>query len=276
MSFGFGVGDIMAISQLATKVYTGYKDAPNDYKNVAEEVKSLQIIINNAAHHFKGTYLTENCRKDGQEVLKGCRSVLEDLNSLIEKYKSLASANTSQAFQRIKFGTEDIPNLRARITSNATFLSSFIRRYFCYYYLLYYAKISLSCEYLEMQSQLNNLLSLHRTGSNVSIDTISTFAGSTKTKGAFKTLCQNLYQIGVRADTIKEKEKEILNIFKPQSATTSGQVDDSDIANQSNLQDIASSGQVDDSDIANQSQLLAVSDFLGVAFVDRNILIENS
>ena len=58
MSFGFGVGDIMAISQLATKVYAGYKDAPNDYKNIAEEVKSLQIIIDNAAHHFKGTYLT--------------------------------------------------------------------------------------------------------------------------------------------------------------------------------------------------------------------------
>ena len=251
MNFGFGVGDIVAISQLAAKVYTRYKDAPNDYKNIAEEVKSLQIIIDNAAHHFKGTYLIDNHRKSGQEILKGCQSVLEDLNSqVVEKYKGLASANTGQAFQRIKFGTEDIPNLRARITSNATLLSSFIRRYFCYYYLLYYAKISLSCEYLEMQSQLNNLLSLHRTGSNVSIDTISTFAGSTKTKGAFKTLCQNLYQIGVRADKLKEKQKEIFNLFN-----------DSGLANQSKLQNIATSGQVDDSDITNQSQLPEVSDW---------------
>ena len=260
MNFGFGVGDIMAISQLATKVYTGYKDAPNDYKNIAEEVKSLQIIIDNAAYHFKGTYLTDNHRKNGQEVLKGCQSVLEDLNShVIEKYKGLASANTGQAFQRIKFGTEDIPNLRARITSNATLLSSFIRRFdisAITMYLLYYAKISLSCEHLELRSRFNHLLSLHPTVSNVSIDTTSTFAGSTKTKRAFKTLYQNLYQMGVRADTIKEKEKEILNIFKPQISATSGQVDDSNIADQ-----------------------LAVSDFSGVeilyAFVDRNILIEN-
>ena len=123
------MGDIMAISQLATKVYTGYKDAPNDYKNVAEEVKSLQIIINNTAQHLKSTNLTDNHWQNGQEILKGCRSVLDDLKSLIERYKSLASANTSQAFQRVMLGTEDIATLRARITSNATLLSSFIRRF---------------------------------------------------------------------------------------------------------------------------------------------------
>lgn len=48
MSFGFGsgVGDIIAISQLAVKVYTAYKDAPNEYNNIAEEIKSLGSIIN--------------------------------------------------------------------------------------------------------------------------------------------------------------------------------------------------------------------------------------
>ena len=84
---------------------------------------------------------TDNHRKKGQEILKGCQSVLEDLNSqVIEKYKGLASTNTSQALERIKFGMEDIPNLRARITSNATLLSSFIGRFdisaIMYYLLL--------------------------------------------------------------------------------------------------------------------------------------------
>ena len=117
----------MAISKLATKVYTAYKDAPNDYKHVAEEVKSLQIIINQAAQHFESSNLSDNSQQDGQEVLKGCQSVLVDLSSLIEKYNSLASTNTSQAFQRVMLGTEDIATLRARLTSNTTLLSSFIR-----------------------------------------------------------------------------------------------------------------------------------------------------
>ena len=129
MGFGWGIGDIMAISKLAAKVYTAYKDAPDDYKHVAEEVNSLQSMINKAAQHFQSTALSDNDRQESQNVLKGCRSILGDLNSLIEKYNSLAPANTSQAFQRVMLGTEDIATLRARLTSNATLLSSFIRRF---------------------------------------------------------------------------------------------------------------------------------------------------
>lgn len=64
MSFGFGVGDILTVSKLAVTVYTAYKDAPNDYKHIAEEVKSLQIMINKAAQHFKSTTLmTMTCMR---------------------------------------------------------------------------------------------------------------------------------------------------------------------------------------------------------------------
>ena len=128
MSFGFGVGDIMAISGLAVKVYTAYKDAPDNYRNISDEVKSLHIIINKAARHFESPTLSDNNRQEGQVVLKGCRNVLEDLSSLIENYKSLASANTSQVLQRVKLSTEDIATLRARLMSNTTLLSSFIQR----------------------------------------------------------------------------------------------------------------------------------------------------
>lgn len=89
MSFGWSVGDIIAISRLAAKVYTAYKDAPDDYRHISDEVKSLQIIIDKAAQHFESTTLSTNNRQEGQEVLKGCQNVLEDLNSLIEKYKGL-------------------------------------------------------------------------------------------------------------------------------------------------------------------------------------------
>ena len=143
MSFGYGVGDFIAISTLAAKVYTAYKDAPTYYKNVAEEVKSLQIIINRAGQHFKSTTLSDNDKQEGQEILKGCQSVLEDLDSLMEKYKGLDSFNKGLVFKRIKLGGEDIATLRARLTTNATLLSSFIRRFdIPTIYLVYYANIS--------------------------------------------------------------------------------------------------------------------------------------
>ena len=129
MSFGYGVGDIMAISGLAVKVYTAYKDAPDDYRNISDEVESLHIIIQEAAQHFEGTKLSDNSRQKGLKILKGCQNILEDLDALIIKYNSIASASTGQVIQRINLGTEDISSLRIRLISNTGLLNGFIQRF---------------------------------------------------------------------------------------------------------------------------------------------------
>ena len=144
MSLGYSVGDFIAISQLVIKVYTAYKDAPDIYGHIADEVVGLQVLIDKVEQHFKRAIISSNDRRNGQNVLKGCQRVLEDLNSLTEKYKSLASTNKRLVFKRVKLGIEDIATLRARLTSNATLLSSFIRRFdilLLFLFLVYYANI---------------------------------------------------------------------------------------------------------------------------------------
>ena len=143
MSLGYSVGDVIAISQLAIKVYTAYKDAPDIYGHIADEVAGLQVLIDKVEQHFKSAAISSNDRHNGQKVLKGCQSILEDLSSLIEKYKSLASTNKRLVFKRVKLGMEDIATLRARLISNTTLLSSFIRRFDIFYYshFIYYANI---------------------------------------------------------------------------------------------------------------------------------------
>ena len=125
-----------------------------------------------------------------------------------------------------------------------------------------------------MQVQLNNLLGLHCTDLRVSRDSIASCAGSINTKMAFKKLFQDLYQIGVRAEMIKEKEGEIFNIFQPHNTSTSGLIDDSNDADQNKIPGMVVSGQVDVSTILDQSQLQAVRNFF-LYFIDRNTLIEN-
>ena len=123
------MGDVIALSGLAVKVHAAYKDAPKNYRDISEEVKSLQIIIDIAVQHFASPVLSDSNRERGQEVLKGCRSVLEDLNSIIKKYDSLASADASQVIKRVKLGMEDIATLRIRLISNTGLLNSFIQRF---------------------------------------------------------------------------------------------------------------------------------------------------
>ena len=87
----------------------------------------------------------------------------------------------------------------------------------------------ISCEFLEIQARLTDVLGLHRTSSRVSIDSVASFAGSVNTKNSFKRLCKDLYDIGVTAEVINQKKEEILNIFKAQNTTPSGQIDGSSI-----------------------------------------------
>ena len=126
------MGDIITISGLAAQVYPAFKDAPDEYRHILDEVESLQIIIDKAARHFTSTSstLSYNNQREGQTMLKGCQNVLEDLNSLIEKYNSVTSPNTSasQVLKRVKLGTEDIATLRARLISNTSLLNGFIQR----------------------------------------------------------------------------------------------------------------------------------------------------
>ena len=139
------MGDILTISGLAVKVYSAYKGAPDDYKHISEEVKSLQTAVDQAVKFLKNPSLSEIKRQDGQKVLESCQGILEDLNSFIEKYKSLASTNKMQVFKRVKLGTEDIMTLRARLMSNTILLSNFNRRFvilvFVIQYMVYNADI---------------------------------------------------------------------------------------------------------------------------------------
>ena len=62
---------------------------------------------------------------------------------------------------------------------------------------------------------MTNVLGLNNANARISLDSISSFAGSTNTKRAFKRLCKDLCKIGVTADTIRQNESEIFNICKP-------------------------------------------------------------
>ena len=226
-------------------LFTAYKDAPYDYRNIADEVNSLHIIIEDAAQHFESTTLSNKKQKRGKKVLEGCQNVLKDLDALIEKYNALASANTSQVFRRIKLGTEDIATLRARLISNTTLLDSFIQRLDIVTIIItisitiimtitieYIMLISqLSCKSDEIRAQLDKLV-LRRTSSRSSL---VSFAGSINTQNVYRNLCKGLFKSGVTAKMIKSKEEEIYNLLKPSNATTNSQIEVSINAGQSQL-----------------------------------------
>ena len=225
MSFGFGVDDVVAISGLVRNIYMADKDAhPHDCRNISDEVKSLQILIDKAAPYFESTTLESNSRQEGQRALMGCKDVLEDLTSVIEKYNSSGSSTT----------TQDIATLKKRLISNTCLLNAFIQRSVPTIPIEYIILISPSCEsreIREVEERLAGVLGLHHTTSRSST---TSFAGS---ETAYKQFCKNLFQMGVTPEMITQSEGEIRHIFNaPQDAAIGDEGNDGgNIADQSQV-----------------------------------------
>ena len=101
MSYGYGVGDFIAVSKLAWDVYNAYKDAPEDFRNISDEIKSLHIIVERNKVKFQDKTLSSDEQAQLRDILQGCTNVLEDLDKLHIKYMRLGSAqgSSSQVFE---------------------------------------------------------------------------------------------------------------------------------------------------------------------------------
>lgn len=128
MSFGT-TGDFIAISSLAMRVHIAYKEAPGDYRYISEDIAVLQVLMDEAAQHFKSAIISSDDRHDGQRVLENCQGVLEDLNSLIEKYKRRASTNRRFPFMGVKVVGENIVTLHERLIIRTGLLNGFVQRF---------------------------------------------------------------------------------------------------------------------------------------------------
>ena len=123
-------GNFIALSALTIKVYMAYKDAPSDHRHISDEVAALQILIGKAAQYFNGNTISSDDRHEGQKILKGCQSILGDLDFLIEKYKRLSSRNKMLVLTGVKSGKkEDIITLQERLISGTVLLNGFVRRF---------------------------------------------------------------------------------------------------------------------------------------------------
>ena len=122
------VHNIIAIAGLAIRVSIAYKDAPEAYRHISEEVAALKLLVDKVAPRFQGTTLSQEDYYYGEMVFRDCQSVLEDLDSFIRKYHRLASINKRFVLNRLKLGKEDITALSVRLVSKTVLFNGFVRR----------------------------------------------------------------------------------------------------------------------------------------------------
>jgi hypothetical protein len=126
MSFGFSVGDFVAVGQLAWNVYKSCKNAPTSFNNLSSEVLALHAVLREADEILSGNKLPDTSRGRLDVIMTGSRGVLNDLQVLLDKYQGLGS-KTRRTFDRLNWHSEGIAELRLRLISHTVLLSAFIR-----------------------------------------------------------------------------------------------------------------------------------------------------
>ncbi|KAJ5151324.1 uncharacterized protein N7482_010576 [Penicillium canariense] len=128
MSFGFGLGDFLAVLQLANDLRGRFAQAPREYKAITEEVESLILVLNRITDLDEEE--VDEQRDDVNQVIRSCDNVLRDLDSRLRKFHILAkdsspewTGRVRQAWKRIRWDQAEIDNFRSRIVANISLLN---------------------------------------------------------------------------------------------------------------------------------------------------------
>ena len=114
ISPGYGISDIAFIISIASKIHNAYKDAPGEFQALSVEVKILQSALEEFAQRLQDGQLNDETKVRAANLLSDSGTVLENLNSLLKRYKSLATDSKSP-FDRMLFGKKDTQKLRERM-----------------------------------------------------------------------------------------------------------------------------------------------------------------
>ncbi|KAI6083622.1 hypothetical protein F4821DRAFT_190283 [Hypoxylon rubiginosum] len=125
MSFGVGFGDLVLASKLAWKVYKSCKDSGDNFKRLSNEVASLHVVLKETEDYITEFSDLDTSRKNRLTILTdGCNATLEDLDKLLGSYERLGT-QAQRTWDRMRFGLEDLADIRSRLVSNATLLTAF-------------------------------------------------------------------------------------------------------------------------------------------------------
>ena len=126
MSFGCGIGDVVAVTQLAWKTYKRCKDAPESYRNISNDVSSMNMVLKEIEEAVETHPQPLERQKRLKHILDGCRNVLETLNAIVDKYNSLGT-KAKRSWDRARYGFEDVAEIRSRLSSSLISLNAFLR-----------------------------------------------------------------------------------------------------------------------------------------------------
>ncbi|ETS74723.1 hypothetical protein PFICI_13207 [Pestalotiopsis fici W106-1] len=129
MSFGFSVGDFLAVLELANRVRKGFLGAPKEFKAISDNVRDLSIVLQDAEANTDK--LAPAQLQEYQDTLQSCKGLLLEIDSVLQKYCTITEVGKigvrrtlKRTWKRLKWEPEDVRDIRSQITVKIATLNS--------------------------------------------------------------------------------------------------------------------------------------------------------
>jgi hypothetical protein len=133
MSFGFGVGDFIAVGTLAFKTWKACSSASSDFKALTSELSSLHIALESLKEDASdpSSSLNRHVAKGKPQlmlIIHNLEEPLLELDELSRKYASLGRAE-KRNWDRIRFAAKSLDGIRTRLQTQHNALELFLAAY---------------------------------------------------------------------------------------------------------------------------------------------------
>ncbi|KAE8449651.1 hypothetical protein EG329_007981 [Mollisiaceae sp. DMI_Dod_QoI] len=126
MSFGFGVGDFIAVGKLTFDLWRSMKGAPGDFDEISRELGSFYIVLHGLQDQLQDKVSLLNRRgldrkQELQTLVSNLDGTLQELQALFIKYEQMGRG----AWLRFQFGQERVSELRGKMTLHIILINQF-------------------------------------------------------------------------------------------------------------------------------------------------------
>lgn len=131
MSFGFGIGDIIACSEVAWKTISALKSAGSDFEGLRLDLTSLASVLQALEAEAKGPMpLIKTASLERQEqmrlLLRNCTESMRELQAVVGKYSSWSADKRRDFVAWMKFAAKDKRGPREKLAIHTASINIFL------------------------------------------------------------------------------------------------------------------------------------------------------
>lgn len=129
MSFGIAVGDLIAVGNLAWKVYRSCRGMKAEFEEVANEARAAHTVLKELQEEATDEKSALNRygsarKQEFMSLVTGLRKALEEFDKIILKYQSL-TRRERRIWDQLKLAAEDLSGIREKLIYHLTAINVF-------------------------------------------------------------------------------------------------------------------------------------------------------